>query len=348
MNYSKKYLKNIKPNLKKPYLPTFILLFVVVIGTIGYYLLWEDKYTTDIIDALYMTVITLTTVGYLEVHPLSDTGRIFTMFISIIGIASLFYVFTTVMENLFILQLNQYRKKRKMMKKIDKLENHIILVGFGRVGQLVTRELLDSKQEFVVIDNDFIEDDVFNLKDKILTIQGDATDDYTLLLAGIKKARAMIVATANPSTTVFVTLSAKVLNPDIFVVVRSDDYTEIEKLKRSGADRVVNPYSIGGQRLVALTINPNVVDFLTTNFLKQTNIEIETFVLPDNSPWCGKSLMNLDIRKKSGATILAVLRNKESFLNPEANFVMQAGDSVLAFGTKDNLKALEKDALGNQ
>jgi len=345
MNYSQKYLKNIKPNLKKPYLPTFLLFLVIVVGTIGFYIIWHEQYAINLIDALYMTIITITTVGFEEVHPLSNSKRIFTIIISVIGIASMFYVFTSVMENLFILQLSQYRKKRKMMKKIDELKNHIIVVGYGRVGQLVTRELIDTKQEFVVVDNDFVEDDIFNLKNQISTITGDGTDDEILLLAGIKRARAMIIATANPATTVFVTLSAKVLNPNIFIVARSDDFTEIEKLERAGADRVVNPYSIGGQRLVALTINPNVVDFLTTNFLRQTNIKMETLILPEDSPFCGKSLMEIDVRKKAGATILAVIRDDKSTLNPKPNFLLRPGDNILIFGTKENIDALEELAL---
>jgi voltage-gated potassium channel len=345
MNQSKKYLQRIKPNLKKPWLPIFILIIVIIAGMVGYWLLWHEQYPTDIVDVLYMTIITLTTVGYTEVHPLADGGRLFTMFIAVFGIAALFYVFTTVMENLVILQLHQFRRKKKMMKQIDKLQNHIIVAGFGRVGQLVTRELVQTGEHFVVIDNDFIEDDIFNLKGKILTIQGDATVDETLLLAGVERARAMIIATANPATTVFVTLSAKVLNPDIFIAARSDDYNDIEKLKRSGADRVVNPYTIGGQRLVSLTLNPNVVDFFVTNFMKQTDIKIETIILPDNSPWCGKTLEEIDVRKKCGATILAVVRDNETVLNPGRDFVLQPGDQVLAFATAENIKQMEKLAF---
>ncbi len=342
MDYLQKYLEKIKPPLKKPYLPLFILITVVIIGTIGYYYLWQDKYSPDFVDVFYMTVITLTTVGFREIYPLDDTGRLFTIFISVIGIASLFYVFSTLMEDLFILQLHQYRKKKKMIKEISKLKEHIIVVGFGRVGQLVARDLYDTTRDFVVIDNDFIEDDVFDLKNKIYTIMGDATADETLYLAGIKSAKTMIIATANPSTTVFVTLSAKVLNPDIFIVARSDDYTEIEKLKRAGADRVVHPYAIGGQRLVALAINPNVVDFFTTSFFKKRNIEIETLALSEKSDWCDKTLMELDIRKKTGATILAIIRGKNTYLNPEPTFKMQSGDHILAFGTEENIKKLEK------
>jgi voltage-gated potassium channel len=342
MDYTKKYLEKIKPPLKKPYVPFFILITVVIIGIMGYYYLWYDQYSPDFVDVLYMTIITLTTVGFHEIYPLDDTGRLFTIFISVIGIASLFYVFTTLMEDLFILQLHQYRKKKKMIKEIDKLSNHIIVVGFGRVGQLVARDLYETTHEFVVIDNDFAEDDVFDLKKKIYTIMGDATADETLILAGVKRAKTMIIATSNPATTVFVTLSAKVLNPDIFIVTRSDDYTEIDKLKRAGADRVVHPYAIGGQRLVALAINPNVVDFFATSFLKKTNIEIETLALNEKSKWCGKTLMELDIRKKTGATILAIVRDKKTILNPEPTLEMLAGDHIIAFGTEENIKKLEK------
>jgi len=345
MDISKKYLNSIKPQLKKPYIPIAILVLVLIGGTLGYYYLWFGKYPTDFIDALYMTIITLTTVGYKEVHELGLEGRIFTMFISVIGIASLFYVFTTIMENLFILQLYQFRRKKKMLKKIDKMENHIIVVGFGRVGQLVSRELLQIHENFVVIDNDFVEEDIFNQKQQLLTIEGDATNDETLLLAGIEKARGMIIATANSAITVFVTLSAKVLNPNLFLVARSDDYSDTEKLERAGADRVVNPYSIGGQRLVSLIINPNIVDFFGTNLKKHANIKIETIILPANSSWCGRTLKDLDIRKMSGATILAIIRAGEPNLNPHPDFKLEKGDQVLAFGTQENIRLLENSAL---
>ena len=345
MYKSGKYRSQIKRHLKQPILPITILVLVFIIGTIGYYLLWHKEYGENIVDALYMTVITMTTLGYMEVHPLDDTGRIFTMFIAVIGIGSLFYILTTVMENLVIIEINQFRKKKKMLKKIDNLNKHIVLVGFGRVGQLAARELLESGEDFVVVDNDFIEDDIFNIKDKILTITGDATDDSTLMMAGIDKARAMIIATADAATTVFVTLSAKVFNPELFLIVRSDDFHDHAKLIRAGANKIVNPYSIGGQRLVNHILKPHVIDFFETNLGSKTNMRIESIEITDNSNWCNKSLKELDVRKKSGATILAIMRNDETIVNPDATLTIRNNDKVLAFGTTENLEILEKSAM---
>lgn len=345
MHRSKLYRSQYIRKLNIPIIPITILTVIFVIGTSGYYLLWYKQFGDSFIDALYMTVITITTLGYLEVHPLDDTGRIFTMFIAVFGIGSLFYIFTTIMENLVIIEINQYRKKKKMLKKIDNLNNHIILVGYGRVGQLAARELLESGEDFVVIDNDFVEDDIFNLKDKILTITGDATIDSTLNLAGIDKARAMIIATADAATTVFVTLTAKVFNPNIYLIVRSDDFHDHEKLIRAGANKIVNPYSIGGQRLVNHILKPHVIDFFESNLGNKTNIKIESIEIDDKCGWCSKSLRELDIRNKSGATILAIMRNDKTILNPDSNFVLEKNDKVLAFGSNESLDILERSAL---
>lgn len=339
------YKEQYSGNTKKPILPITILLFVFVIGSLGYYFIWFEQFKGSIVDAVYMTVITITTLGYMEVHPLNDAGRIFTMILAIVGIGSLFYILTTIMENLVNIEINQFRKKRKMVRKIESLKNHIILVGFGRVGQLAAKELLETTEDFVVIDNDFAEDDMFNQKEYLLTITGDATNDDILLLSGIERARAMILATGDAATTVFVTLSARVLNPKLFLIVRSDDYHDREKLIRAGADKIVNPYSIGGQTLVNLVLKPHVVDFFETNLGTNSNIKIESIEISENSNWVGKSLIELDIRKESGASILAIIRNDKPIINPDSNFIIQKSDKVLAFGYSENLEILENSAL---
>ena len=334
--------KELKPITKKPIMPTIVVLAVIVVGTAGYWWLWRYN-NGNIIDALYMTWITIATIGYMEVHPLNETGRIFTILISIAGIGSLFYVLSIFMENLFILELHNYRGKKKKMKEIEKYENHIILIGYGRVGQLAAKVLLNRGEKFVVIDDDFIEEDVVNLKDNLLRITGNATEDAILNKAGIKKARGLLVATGNSATTVFVVLSAKVLNPDIFIVARADEDSDKEKLKRAGADRVVNPYSIGGQRMANLMINQNIVDFLETSFgIKDGNLRIESITLPDKSHWNDKTLRDLDLRQKFGVSILAVVRNMKPITNPGGNFKIKEGDQFIIMGSDDDLKKVEQ------
>ena len=337
----------ISANLKKPVIPLVFLLILIVIGTTGYSILWRNEEGV-LVDALYMTVITITTVGFGEIHKLDSNGRIFTMFISIAGFASLFYVLTLLMENLVIIQLNNYRGKKKKMKKIDKLNNHIILVGHGRVGHLTAKELASAHEPFVAIDDSFDDPEFIPLDDSMLMIEGDATEDEVLLKAGIERARGMIIATANSATNVFVVLSAKVLNPKLFIVARADLDSDIEKLKRAGADRVVNPYSIGGQRLAQLMVNKNIIDFFDTTLgSKENSLKIENIILSDSSKWYGKTLKELDLRQKTGASILAVSRHSAPILNPGADFIIMKEDQLLVIGTKEQLKHIEELALFN-
>jgi voltage-gated potassium channel len=334
--------KELKPETKKPVIPVMILLVVMVIGTIGYSIIWQE-HGGNLIDALYMTVITLTTLGYAEIYPLDNVGRIFTMFIAVTGIGSLFYVLSVIMENLFVVQLHNYRGKKKKMKEIEKLHNHIIIIGYGRVGQLAASMLLNSGERFVVIDDDFVEEDIVNLKQNLLKVTGNATEDSTLIKAGIIRARGLIVATGNSATTVFVALSAKVLNPNVFIVARADEDSDVEKLKRAGADRVVNPYSIGGQRMANLMINSNVVDFIETSFgIAEGGLKIENLKPSDNCNWYNRTLKELDLRQKFGVSVLAVIRDNKPVTNPGGNFKLKFGDQFIMMGSEEELNSIEK------
>jgi len=338
----KKKYEELKPVTKKPVIPGIVVLTVIVVGTFGYWWLWQDS-NASLIDALYMTWITIATIGYMEVHPLNETGRIFTILLSIAGISSLFYILSVFMENLFIMQLHNFRGKKKKMKEIEKYENHIIIIGYGRVGQLAAKVMLEREEKFVVVDDDFVEEDVVHLKHNLLRVTGDATEDAVLIKAGIRKARGLIVATGNSATTVFVVLSAKVLNPDIFIVARADEDSDKEKLKRAGANRVVNPYSIGGQRMANLMINQHVVDFLETSFGVGTgHLKIENIQLPDKCKWADKTLREIDFRQQFGVSILAVVRSGKPITNPGGNFKIKDEDQFIMMGTEEELKKIEK------
>ncbi len=336
----KLYLEG-RPNLKKPILPGVLFVVVLLSGVIGYSILWKDL-NVSLVDSFYMTVITMTTVGYLEVHPLNDGGRIFTMFIAVGGIGSMFYLFSVIMENLFIIQLVNYRGKKKMVKKLENLKNHIIVVGYGRVGKLATRVLEGSNEEFVVIDEDFSESIKMSESGKFLKVKGNAAEDDVLLGAGITKAKGIIVATPDSATSVFVVLSTKVLNPGLFIVARAEDESVAEKLRKAGADRTVNPYSIGGQRLASLMINQNVADFLETGFgAGENNLNIESIDLPDSCAFNDKTLSELQVRQKTGVSIIAVIRAGEPHLNPDGNFTIRINDQLVLLGTKNQLKNFE-------
>lgn len=342
----KKLYQDIKPILKKPFLPAVVLITTTIIGTIGYYILWRDEYDATLFDAFYMTFITIATIGYAEIFPLDIFGRIFTVIIALVGISSLFFMFTIVMENLFIFQINNYGRKKKMLKTVENLKNHIILIGYGRVGQLAALELLKNNEQFVVIDDDFKEEDIINQRESLLKIKGDATHDEVLIKAGVERAKGLIIATGNAATNVFVVLSAKVLNPNLTIVARCDEHESIEKLKRAGANQIVNPFSIGGQRLAHHIINPNVIDFVETNFgTGEEKFNIENIKIPENSVWKNQTLKEMRIREQTGVTILAIKRNDKTILNPPTDFKVNDGDEFLAFGTLRDLQKVERMLL---
>jgi len=322
--------------IKKPYILLLLLVIVIVGGTIGYDIIWTET-DSNIIDALYMTIITITTVGYAEVFPLDTTGRIFTMIIGVLGIGSLFYLLSIFMENLFTYQLLNIRGKKKVQKRLDKLSNHIIVVGYGRVGELATKELVDRKIEFVIIDKE-IPDELKSIKN-VISIEGDATDDTVLSLANIEEAKSLIVATADASTNLFIVLSARELNDKVFIISRSDNSLLEKKLLRAGADRTLNPYSAGGQKMANIAIDPQIMDFIDSNLGTKDGdyLKIEQFELSDNNDWHGKTLKELDIRQKSGVTIIGIIRDNDTNLNPFGEFKLKSKDQLVAIGTKDQL-----------
>ncbi len=312
--------------------PILLAIGVIVVGTVGYYLLWLSEGGTWL-DALYMTFITITTVGYNEIHPLRGVGRIFTVFIAITGIASLFYLFTAVMEHLVAVQLSGQGERRRMKEKIAQLGKHIILAGFGRMGQQAASELRESEEAFVVVDNDDVVLDVAE-REGYLFVRGDATEDDVLELAGIERAKGLIAAAGNDASNAFIAMSARALNRDLLIIARADEDAALRKLKQAGADRVINPYAVGGRRLVNLAINPAVIDFLETTLMRgQAALGVQEFEVQPASTFEGKSLGSLDLRRRSGVNILAILRGSEPISNPDADFTLQAGDHLISLGT---------------
>lgn len=333
------FLKNTKKDdyrIKKPYIPLFLLVSIIIGGTIGYDIIWTET-ESNIIDALYMTIITITTVGYAEVFPLDTTGRIFTMIIGVLGIGSLFYLLSIFMENLFTYQLLNIRGRKKVKRRLEKLENHIVVVGYGRVGQLAIQELIDRELQFVIIDKE-IPDELKNLEN-VISIEGDATQDEILSSANIESAKSLIVATADASTNLFIVLSARELNDSIFIISRSDNALLEKKLIRAGADRTLNPYSAGGQKMANIAINPQIMDFIDSNLGTKDGdfLKIEQFELSDNNDWNGKTLKELNIRQRAGVTIIGVIRDNDTNLNPFGDFEIKSKDQLVAIGTKDQL-----------
>jgi len=314
-----------------------LLLFVLTIGVAGYVLIenWP------VLDALYMTVITITTVGFREVKTLSSAGKIFTLCLIVGGVGTGIYALGIVIEFLVEGHLRGMVGERKMKKKIESLKGHYILCGFGRVGQEVAKELKKRKIQLVVIENN--PETILKCEEgEFLFIDGDATDDKTLELAGIAKAKGLIAAIDTDADNVFVVLSAKSLNPKIFVVARANSEESEEKLKKAGADKAISPTVIGGRRMASLVIKPIVCDYLdVVTHGDSLEFQLEELKVKKNSEILNKTLAEADIRSKTGTLILAIKREREFNTNPSASTRINEGDLLIAIGTRDQLDALQ-------
>ncbi|GAB5465976.1 MAG: potassium channel protein [Candidatus Kapaibacteriales bacterium] len=325
-----------------PVLPVVILITVIVSGTIGFYYLWDGD-DASWTDALYMVMITITTIGYGEVHTLSTTGQIFTMLIAMFGIASLFYIFTSVMETLVFFQIYNIRGRKKLEKILSKMKNHYIIVGYGRVGRIVAKELKERNLEYIVIDSEFDDSDNEKNDKNFFGIQGDATDEATMEKAEISSAKALVVTAGDPATSTFIVLTARNLNPEIYIVARGDRPSLDSKLLKAGANRVINPYEAGGSKLANFAVNPNISDFIETNInAGDQTLRMERLTIPAGCAFIGGNLINLDIRKKSGVTVIAVIRDGKANLNPGGDYGIEQGDQLVVIGTPEQMVDLYK------
>jgi voltage-gated potassium channel len=235
-------------------------------------------------------------------------------------------------------QVRGARRRRHMQRRIEALSGHFILAGIGRVGREAAAELLASGVPFVIIDPaDAVEPLSTELKCPF--VRGDATDDATLEAAGIRRAKGLIVTTSSDATNLYVILSARLLNPELFIVSRAVDDTSVPKLIRAGANRAISPYAIGGRRLAHLMLSPRVVDFLETALTSgDQTLSIDDMVVGKG----GRTLESLQLAARSGASVLAVVRGGKPSPNPRGDFVLESGDHLLVLGTREQLRQVEK------
>lgn len=314
------------------------ILAVFAAGTLGYMVL--ENYT--FLEAFYMTAITLTTTGFGEVRPLSNAGRLFTIFLLFMGVGVLAFVLSTTVDFLmgsFSGQLS----RRRMQRTIDELKEHIIICGFGRVGSSSVAALQQSGYELVVIER---EHELVRaaIEQGLLAIEGDGTSDDVLRAAGVERARGLLVSTGDDAVNLFVVLSARALNSELFIVARSSNPENERKMRQAGANRVVSPHRIGGQHMANILIRPRVTDFFDVVTLDNgQELWLEESVLDTDSTLCGRTLGEADIRRQTGVTVVAIVRREGgSTITPRAGTVMEAGDQLIVLGTRDQLTELEK------
>ncbi len=308
-----------------------------------------ESYT--FIEALYMTIITISTVGYAEVHPLNDAGRIFNIFLIISSLASTAFALTMLTRYIIDGEINRYFKTRRIMTAINHLENHVILCGYGRNGKQAAETLLQHKVQFVVIDitDERIEQGNLHGK-KLLYIKGDATEDETLLRAGIQKARALITALPEDADNVFIVLTARAVNSNIQIISRASHAGSVPKLKKAGADNVILPDKIGGMHMATLVTKPDVIEFI--DYLageEGGSIHLEAVaynVLPAHLK--DRSLKEIMDWRKTGVNCLGVKNAEGKFvINPPETILINEGMKVIVLGTKEQINVMKDNVEGN-
>ncbi len=297
-------------------------------------------------DALYMVVITFTTIGYGEVHELSRTGRMFNLGLIISGGTLVALGIGSLTQALLEFELTNFFGRRKMQREIARLEGHYIICGAGRVGRSAARELAHKPADFVVIENSV--DKAVRFENEFLTLIGDATQEEVLRQAGIERAAGLVAAATNDATNIYIVLTARGMNPKLKIIARASEEGAEKYLLTAGADSVISPYLFAGHRIAQTFLRPNVLDFIdiTTARRGQPGLEIEEVRVGAQSAYAGKTLENSRIRQDTGVMVLAIHRQEGMHFNPAPEETLRAGDCLIALGEPEALKRLEASAAG--
>lgn len=330
---------------EKSVLVISLIACVIGFGTIGYMSIEGWGFW----DSFYMTVITLTTVGYREIHELSFNGQLFTVVLLFVGVGTMLYALSTGAKFVLEGQLQEIYGRKKLEKKLKNLRDHYIVCGYGRMGKIIARELQHKKLKFAVIEKNEVLLDP-DEKEEFLMIQGDATKDELLKRVGIERAKCLISVLPTDAENLYVVLSARGLNPNLLIVARAGEEGSEQKLLRAGADRVVSPYHIGGLRMAHSVLKPAVVDFIEFA-TKSGNIDlqIEEITIQEGSNLVGNSLDHCGIGRDLGIIIVAIKeRGGEMKFNPTFRTIIEAGDTLIAVGETSKLEMLENMAVKNK
>jgi voltage-gated potassium channel len=322
-------------------LVALLIAAVIVLGTTGYMLIegWSA------FDAFYMTAITITTVGFGEVHPLSTAGRLFTVFISFTGVGAIFYAFTLFMAWLAGGTLVERRERRRRARMLENLTDHFIVCGFGRMGEIIAREFARQGAPFVVIERN--PDRLHLAMDQgFLAVEADASNEETLRRVGIARARGFIAAVSTDAENVYAVLSARLLKPDLFIVGRAESEDARTKLQRAGADRVISPYHLGGLQLAQTALRPAVVDFVQlATSSDNMDLNLEQVHIAAGSPLDGVSLIDAALRQRFGVVVVGIRRSDGKMeFNPEPETSIRSGDDLVVLGRAGSLKELQTAA----
>jgi voltage-gated potassium channel len=316
---------------------------LIAVGTGGYSVI-EDW---SLFDSLYMTVITLTTVGYAEVHELSTAGRTFTMFLLLGGVFTLVYTATEFIRAVISGEVQVALGKQLMERNLAELKDHLIICGYGRMGRQVCKAFSTEQVPFVVIDRDETLIENFHLPHGI-ALHGDATSDDVLERAGVQRARALVTVAASDADNLYITMSARLLNDKLLIIARAESDVAEQKLVRAGANRVVSPYVIGGFQVAQAILHPTVMDFIElATRTEHLELQIEESQIAPRSPLVGATLRDSRLRQERGIIIVAIKKaSGHMVFNPPADAVMEPGDILITLGRREQLDQLDALAAG--
>jgi len=337
-----------RESFREAYIALGMLMGIMTIGVIGYSIIEGFSFT----DAIFMTIITIATVGFKEVHPLSTPGMYFTIFLIITSFGIFAYAVSTITKYVIGGAIGHYYKNRKVKNKIQQLKDHVIVCGYGRNGRQAVAELIDHEVPIVVIENDESTMEKILDNPELLYVHGDATKDEILSICRTERAKALITTLPVDADNLYVVLTAKELNPGMTIISRASNEHSDQKLKRAGATNVIMPDRIGGQRMAKLVAQPDVVEFLDYIMLQSAeNVSLEEVSCSKlNSCFEGKSIRELDIRNESGANIIGLKRSDSTFLiNPLPEIQLTSLDKLFVLGTPIQVERLKKIMIeGNE
>jgi voltage-gated potassium channel len=319
------------------------LTLVIAVSTLGYM-----AFGFPLVDALFQTFTTISTVGYREIRPLdTNAEKLFTIGVIVVGVGSALYTLSAVFEAIVQGEIAELVGRRRMDRNIAKLSGHLIVCGFGRVGREITRAACEHGADVVVVDRD---PDRCRLVNGCPVLTGDATDEAVLRDAGIERAKTLIAALAGDAENLFVTLTARGLNPDVFIITRARTESSEAKMEQAGANRVVNPQRLGGARMAAFAHEPAVTEFVDVIMHERSlDYRLAEVPVPDGSPLAGRTVRDTHIRDRTGALVLGIhKRSGKIDPNPGPETSVDAGDIVIAIGTPDQLDALRAAADGGK
>jgi len=320
-----------------------MIIILILIGVLGFHIIEGWPF----LDCLYMTVITIFTVGFKEVRDLSPTGRIFTIFIILGGVGTAFYLFTRFAEIVYLGGIIKFLRRRKMEKTIKNLKDHYIICGHGRMGSIVRERLEEENLPYVVVDNN--EEKLQELKEAHkFYIHGDASHEETLIQAGIKRAKALVSLLRSDADNLYLVLTVKLINPSLFVLSKALEEEGERKILQIGANKVFSPYKLSGLRIAQMLIRPTVVDFMDLIIRrKELSLFMEEIVVRKDSSLVNRNLAESDIRKKSNVIVVAIKKpGEEIIFNPSPGITIDTGDTLLVLGDKEAVDQFENIFLG--